>query len=174
MNTIELICTVIGAVATVLAGVWFIVRKAQKTAVNDYKLEKMEADVTNLKADVKADISAIKAVLIKKFPNAAEIFSMKKAQEDLTNWGNSCSRRLTEKNSSMTTESSFSQKLTDGSQKRHLMWRKLQISLARHLPMKICSTTSKASCTTRRLSPFLTETEGAGVMTSRLATFAIY
>lgn len=111
MNTIELICTVIGAVATVLAGVWFIVRKAQKTAVNDYKLEKMEADVTNLKADVsnlktdvavlktdvtslkddmadvKADISAIKAVLIKKFPNAAEIFSMKKSPRILNELG---------------------------------------------------------------------------------------
>lgn len=75
MNTIEIICTVIGAVAVILGGVWWIVQQAQKFAVNDYRLNKMESDVSTLKSDVsmlkldmadmKADISGIKSVLIK-------------------------------------------------------------------------------------------------------------
>lgn len=35
---IEIICTVIGAVGVILTGVWFIVQRAQKMAVNDYRL----------------------------------------------------------------------------------------------------------------------------------------
>lgn len=111
MNTIEIICTVVGAVGSVLAGVWFIVQKAQKVAVNDYRLGNMEKDVSELKSDtsnlktdvtvlkndvsllkadmsdMKADISAIKTVLIKKFPNAAEVFSMKKSPRRLNELG---------------------------------------------------------------------------------------
>jgi hypothetical protein len=111
MNTIEIICTVIGAVGVILTGVWFIVQKAQKMAVNDYRLDNMENDVSGLKADVsnlktdvavlktdvsllkndmsevKTDISAIKTVLIKKFPNAAEVFSMKKSPRRLNELG---------------------------------------------------------------------------------------
>lgn len=132
MNNVEIICTVIGAVASILAGVWFIVQKAQKMAVNEYRLNNMETDVSTLKTDttglktdvsvlktdvnvlktdvnalkadvsvlktdvsllkndmseVKSDISAIKAVLIKKFPNAAEVYSMKKSPRRLNALG---------------------------------------------------------------------------------------
>lgn len=111
MNTIEIICTVIGAIASILAGVWFIVQKAQKMAVNEYRLNNMEKDVSGLKSDVailktdvstlktdvsllkndmsevKANISAIKTVLIKKFPSAAEVFSMKKSPRRLNELG---------------------------------------------------------------------------------------
>lgn len=104
MNTIEIICTVIGAIAVILGGVWWIVQQAQKLAVNDYRLNKMESDVSTLKSDVsmlksdvsslkldmadmKADISGIKSVLIQKFPNAAEVFSMKKSPRVLNELG---------------------------------------------------------------------------------------
>lgn len=104
MNTIEIICTVIGAVAVILGGVWWIVKQAQKFAVNDYRLNRMESDVSTLKSDVsmlksdmsslkldmvdmKADISGIKSVLIQKFPNAAEVFSMKKSPRVLNELG---------------------------------------------------------------------------------------
>lgn len=111
MNTIEILCTVVAAVATILGGVWWIVRQAQKLAVNDYRLNKMESDVSSLKndvsllksdvsslkndvsllkldmADMKADISGIKSVLIQKFPNAAEVFCMKKSPRVLNELG---------------------------------------------------------------------------------------
>lgn len=118
MNTFEIVCMVIGAAGTILAGVWFIVNKAQKMAVNDYRLGNMEndayslkTDVANLKVDVaslkvdtvnlkqrvsllqddmrdvKADISAIKSILMHKFPNAAEEFSMKKSPRVLNEKG---------------------------------------------------------------------------------------
>lgn len=45
MGYIEIICTIIGAVAAILSGVWFIVNRAQKRAVNDYRLENMEVGV---------------------------------------------------------------------------------------------------------------------------------
>lgn len=111
MTTIEILGTVIAAVATILGGVWWIVRQAQKLAINDYRLNKVESDVSTLKSDVstlktdvsilkndvsllktdlaevKADISGIKSVLIKKFPNAAEVFSMKKSPRVLNELG---------------------------------------------------------------------------------------
>lgn len=47
MNTLEIICIVIGAVATVLTGVWFIIRKAQKLAISEYRLGKTENELSN-------------------------------------------------------------------------------------------------------------------------------
>lgn len=90
MTAIEIIGTVIAAVATVLTGVWFIVRKAQEHAVNGYRLGNVEKDVAGLKADmseVRSDIFAIKTVLVKKFPNATEVFSMKKSPRVLNGLG---------------------------------------------------------------------------------------
>ena len=63
MGYIEIICTLIGAVAAILSGVWFIVNRAQKRAVNDYRLENMEPDVAGLKTNVqvlKTDVAVLK------------------------------------------------------------------------------------------------------------------
>lgn len=108
MGTVEIICTVVGTgitiIAAILSGVWFIVRKAQHMAINDYRLNNMENDVSNLKTDVsnlkvdvsllktdmsevKSDISAIKTVLIQKYPNSAVVFSMKKSPRRLNDLG---------------------------------------------------------------------------------------
>ena len=104
MNTVEIICSIIGAVGTVLAGVWFIVNKAQKMAVNDYRLGNMETDVSSLKSDVaglksdvsklndnmaeiKEDMAAVKTVLMQKFPNVISIMAMKKSPRKLNETG---------------------------------------------------------------------------------------
>ena len=115
MNTMEIIGTVVGTglaiVTAILSGVWFIVRKAQKMAINEYRLSNMEdemssvkTDVSNLKTDVSTlkvdvsnlktdmsevrhDISTIKTVLVQKFPNAAIIMSMKKSPRRLNETG---------------------------------------------------------------------------------------
>ena len=112
MQTIEIIGIVIAAVATILTGVWFIVQKAQKFAVNEYRLdnldkdaakhrsesEEMKKDMLCLKSDVsllqremsevRVDIFDIKTILVKQFPNVLEAFSMKKSPRVLNELGN--------------------------------------------------------------------------------------
>lgn len=49
------------------------------------KIDELSSDIKQMKQDfdsIKEDITAIKAVLIQKFPNSANVFSMKKVQED--------------------------------------------------------------------------------------------
>lgn len=144
METIEIICTVIGAVATVLGGMWFMLEHAAKSAVKTYRLSQteeklsslpckehettlatndrhleqidntlanvkgeiadlksemadmkgemanMKGEMANMKNDIwdmKEDIAAIKAVLVQKFPNAANVFSMKKSPRRLNETG---------------------------------------------------------------------------------------
>lgn len=104
MNAVEIICSILGAVGTVLAGVWFIVNKAQKMAVNDYRLGNMETDVSSLKSDVsslksgvsklndnmaeiKEDMAAVKTVLMQKFPNVISRMAMKKSPRKLNETG---------------------------------------------------------------------------------------
>lgn len=111
MNMIEIICTVVGAVGVILTGVWFIVQRAQKMAVNDYRLDNMETDVSGLKSDVsmlksdvsalksdvsrlkedmadmKEDMAAVKTVLIQKFPNVINRMAMKKSPRKLNETG---------------------------------------------------------------------------------------
>lgn len=74
MNTMEIIGTVVGTglaiVTAILSGVWFIVRKAQKMAINEYRLSNMEDEMSNVKTDVsslkigvsnfKSDFSTVK------------------------------------------------------------------------------------------------------------------
>lgn len=70
MEIINIIGIVIGAVATVLGGVWFIVKKVQASAINSYRLNEVErntnetiSDVGILKSDmaiVKSDINSLK------------------------------------------------------------------------------------------------------------------
>lgn len=48
MNVIEIICTVIGAVATILGGVWFILSKVFKMGQTSGRIDNIEKSVTKL------------------------------------------------------------------------------------------------------------------------------
>lgn len=78
MITVELICSIVAAVGTTLAGVWFLIRKAQKLAINDYRIGKTENELGNVEnrldsveknivtitcdlKNVKSDISNVKS-----------------------------------------------------------------------------------------------------------------
>lgn len=61
MNKIELICTLLGAIAIILSGVWFIVAKAMKIGRNNYRLDSVE-DTQKRQAD---DIDIIKQWIMK-------------------------------------------------------------------------------------------------------------
>lgn len=48
MNVIEIICTVIGAVATILGGVWFILSKVFKMGQTSGRIDNIEKAVTKM------------------------------------------------------------------------------------------------------------------------------
>lgn len=48
MNTIEIICTVIGAVGVILSGVWFIISRATKQGIGEYRLSNAEEKLSSL------------------------------------------------------------------------------------------------------------------------------
>lgn len=48
MNTIEIICTLIGAVAAVLGGVWFILQRAIESGMNKQRLNNAEQKINDL------------------------------------------------------------------------------------------------------------------------------
>ena len=107
MDIIGIIATIIGIIATILGGVWFIIQKAFKMGENNHRLDSVEnrlnsvenrlnsvenrltsveQNITSLQSElngVAKDISAIKAVLIQKFPNAAIAFAMKNSPRKL-------------------------------------------------------------------------------------------
>lgn len=49
MNTIEIICTAIGAVGVVLGGVWFIIDKIFKFGKVSQRIDNIEVDVKGMK-----------------------------------------------------------------------------------------------------------------------------
>lgn len=51
MNTIELICTLLGAIAIVLGGVWFIVQRAFKFGIDRNRLQQIEGKLYKLPCD---------------------------------------------------------------------------------------------------------------------------
>lgn len=63
MSTIEIICTIIGAVAVILGGVWFIIERSRKRGVEMYKMEQLENKLNTMPCSV--NTSAIKDVNIK-------------------------------------------------------------------------------------------------------------
>jgi hypothetical protein len=48
MDKIEVMCALIGAVAVILGGVWFIVRQAFNSGINARKLDEIEKNTSNL------------------------------------------------------------------------------------------------------------------------------
>lgn len=90
MDTVELIGIIIASIATILTGVWFIIKQAFKTGENSRKLTDIDSrtcnaqcelhdkDIMTLKQDlkeIKTDIVAIKSLLVMKHKNASNIFS---------------------------------------------------------------------------------------------------
>lgn len=48
MGTIGIICTVVGAVAAILGGVWFIIDRVTKSGIKEYRLSQAESNINNL------------------------------------------------------------------------------------------------------------------------------
>lgn len=54
MNSLEIICTVIGAVGVVLGGVWFIIDKIFKFGRVSQRIDNIEVDVAGMKRHLMA------------------------------------------------------------------------------------------------------------------------
>lgn len=95
MGTIEIICTVIGAVATILGGVWFIISKAFKTGQVAQRIDSIEEDISAIRESVEKlpcgshheDITKIKTIIIEKYPKSYNIFSIKCSPRRLNDLG---------------------------------------------------------------------------------------
>lgn len=95
MNVIEIICTVIGAVATILGGVWFILSKVFKMGQTSGRIDNIEKAVTKLENMMERlpcnthhdDITKIKTVLVEKYPKSSSVFSMKSSPRKLNPTG---------------------------------------------------------------------------------------
>lgn len=102
MEKIELIGTIIASIATILGGVWLIIDRAFKAGEKNSKLSEIDNRTCNAKCelhdndisalkqdlkDIKTDIVSIKALLVTKHKNAADIFSMKNSPRKLNDNG---------------------------------------------------------------------------------------
>lgn len=95
MNTIEVICTVIGAIALILGGVWFIFDKIFKVGKTAQRIDNIEGSVSEIKQSIgnfpcsnhHEDITKIKTILVEKYPKAYSVFSMKCSPRQLNNLG---------------------------------------------------------------------------------------
>ncbi|MGN1213403.1 MAG: hypothetical protein ACI4TR_00760 [Bacteroidaceae bacterium] len=95
MNLIEIICMVIGAVATILGGVWLILSKVFKMGQTSGRIDNIEKTMTKLESLVDRlpcnihhdDITKIKTVLVEKYPKSSSVFSMKSSPRKLNETG---------------------------------------------------------------------------------------
>jgi hypothetical protein len=88
MDKVEVLCALVGAVAVILGGVWFIIERAFKSGVNARKLEEIERNTSNLPCVLHGDdILKIKSILIQKYPSSAGIFSIKTSPRVLNELG---------------------------------------------------------------------------------------
>lgn len=88
MNTIEIVCALIGAIATILGGVWYIVKQAFKSGINTQRLDVIEKNTNCLPcASHNSDLITIKSILIQKYPSSASIFSVKNSPRKLNTLG---------------------------------------------------------------------------------------
>ncbi|GHT42170.1 hypothetical protein AGMMS49965_13160 [Bacteroidia bacterium] len=99
MERIEIICTVIGAVAVLLSGIWFIINQIIKLsnklvgidyrfdAVN-YRLDGIEKTLSSLPcASHSDDLTNIKSIIAQKFPSLSKSASLKLSPSRLSPWG---------------------------------------------------------------------------------------
>lgn len=90
MNVIEIISTVVGAVATILGGVWFILSKVFKMGQTSVRIDNIEKAVTKLESVCNVhhdDITKIKTVMVEKYPKSSSVFSMKSSPRKLNPTG---------------------------------------------------------------------------------------
>jgi hypothetical protein len=88
MDKIEAICALVGALAVILGGMWFIVKQAVKSGIKAHRLEKIEKIISNLPCDYHAnELLRIKAILIQKYPSSANVFSLKASPRVLNELG---------------------------------------------------------------------------------------
>lgn len=95
MNVIEIICTVIGAVATILGGVWFILSKVFKMGQTSVRIDNIEKSVTKLENMTEHlpcnahhdDITKIKTVFGREIPKIIiSFFNEIKPAKIESNW----------------------------------------------------------------------------------------
>lgn len=91
-DMIILICTVVGtglAVVAAMAGLFsYYAKKESEHAVNVKRLDDVEKKSNELPCIIHhSDITAIKSILIQKYPNAANVFSMKSSPRKLNDIG---------------------------------------------------------------------------------------
>jgi hypothetical protein len=78
----------IGAIAVILGGVWFIIRQAFKSGINARRLEEIEKNTSNLPCILHGDdLLKIKSILIQKYPSSGNIFSIKTSPRKLNELG---------------------------------------------------------------------------------------
>ena len=95
MDVIEIICTVIGAVATILGGVWLIFSKVFKMGQTAERIDNIEKTAEELKNSIgnfpcsihHDDITKIKTILVEKYPKSYSVFSMKSSPRKLNEIG---------------------------------------------------------------------------------------
>lgn len=95
MNFVEIIGTVIGAIATTLGGVWFILSKVFKMGQTSERIDNIEKAVTKLEGGVNGlpctthhdDITKIGTILVEKYPKSSSVFSMKSSPRKLNATG---------------------------------------------------------------------------------------
>ncbi|GHT62878.1 hypothetical protein AGMMS50239_17470 [Bacteroidia bacterium] len=88
MDKIEIFCALIGAIAVILGGVWFIIKQAFKSGINAHRFEEVEKKTSQLPCSVHGeDILTIKSLLIQKYPSSANIFSIKASPRALNELG---------------------------------------------------------------------------------------
>lgn len=95
MTTIEIVCAVVAAVATVLGGVWFLFDKVFKIGKVAGRIDRMEENIQDIKDTIESfpcgrhhqDITKIKTILVEKYPKAYSVFSMKCSPRRLNDLG---------------------------------------------------------------------------------------
>lgn len=95
MNIIEIACTVIGAVATILGGMWFVLSKVFKLGQTSVRIDNIEKSVTKLENMLgnlpcnthRDDITKIKTILVEKHSKSSSVFSMKSSPRKLNPTG---------------------------------------------------------------------------------------
>lgn len=95
MNIVEIICTVIGAIAVILSGVWAIFNKIFNAGKTAQRINSIEENVSDIKQSIEnfpcsshyEDITKIKTILVEKYPKAFSIFSMKCSPRRLNELG---------------------------------------------------------------------------------------
>ncbi|MEG1580984.1 MAG: hypothetical protein RR386_06965, partial [Bacteroidaceae bacterium] len=95
MTALGIISAVIGIIATILGGVFFIFSKIFGLGKTSQRIDNIESTTTELKTIMGGfpctthhdDLTKIKTILVEKYPKASTIFSMKASPRKLNETG---------------------------------------------------------------------------------------